>query len=161
MDNANDFLLGSNVSSTYCKVNNNNQDLFTPPSSYFNQNSLALTKIPSAVGDSGSTEFLLIREDEQSLLHNISGQGGKEINVANGQEIFSINSGKFKVDEEIIMDAHVFNNHDLPRSLLGFAPLANQHDCTITLTKDALTILNKHGKQIIHQTNLEVPHCGQ
>ena len=50
------------------------------------------------------------------------------------------------------MDAHVFNNHDLPRSLLGFAPLANQHDCTITLTKDALTILNKHGKQIIHQT---------
>ena len=105
------------------------------------------------LSDSGCTDVLLTESDANKF-PNLTNKGGHCVNVANNQQICSIGSGKINLHKNLKVDAHIFKDTDLARSLLSNSSITNQ-GFHIGYDIDKVSI-SKHGEEILSGTKL--PH---
>ena len=101
-----------------------------------------------AIGDSGCSDTI-IRHCDAHLLQDVQRDSTLEVELPDGSTIRSTARGVLKLNNIPAMDAYIFDDAHLQRSLLSLSALTNL-GCTATLTADGINVSNEYGKIVLH-----------
>ena len=100
------------------------------------------------IADSGATDTLF-RVADLHHLHNVTQGGGLHVALPNGQIITSVATGELHLSDRIApIEAHVFGNDDLNRTLIAVADICAT-GCNTTLTQNDITV-SHNGEIVVH-----------